>query len=546
MLSSTVSAPSKGLTPKEFGLFRDLIYREAGISLSPAKHQLVESRLVKRLRTLGFASFTEYYEFVTSGDPSGEERLKLINCLTTNKTDFFRERHHFEFLQKTLFPAIEQRANETGERRLRLWSAACSTGEEPYTLAMTVLDYFGPMSVNGWDIRILASDVDTEVLSRASAGRYEADRLGDVPADIRKKYFVRTSRAADADYQVRPELQEMITFRRINFVDAAWPIQTNFDLIFCRNVMIYFDEVTQDRLLTRFSEVLVPEGHLFIGHSESILRLDNLYRSLGDTIYRLRPGMGAAARRASTGTKIAPSAVLPSVGTNAARTTAGSTTATSASSPTTTQESKVAWQDEMGLPAQSLIVGELRASAEPARLTTLVGSCITVCLHDPVARIGGMNHFMLPDSAAGGRETATYGIHAMELLINQLMKLGANRRRLEAKVFGGANVLGRPLPSGSMLNIGERNARFAIEFLETENIPVRAQSIGGTRGRQVHFLTHTGQAFVRETKNTRIPDHDDSQVARVQIPQGTVELFVDPATPTGSRLTSENSNGSQD
>ncbi|MBL8814024.1 MAG: hypothetical protein JNM43_27895 [Planctomycetaceae bacterium] len=539
MSTGTTSAPCKGLTTKEFGLFRELIYREAGISLSPAKHQLVESRLVKRLRVLGLNSFTEYYEYATGGDPSGQEHLQLINSLTTNKTDFFREQHHFEFLQKKLFPAIEQRANETGDRRLRIWSAACSTGEEPYTLAMTVLDYFGPMSVNGWDIRILASDVDTEVLSRASAGRYEADRLNDVPADVRKKYFVRTSKASDSDYQVRPELQELITFRRINFIDATWPIQTCFDVIFCRNVMIYFDEMTQDRLLTRFSEVLVPEGHLFIGHSESILRLDNLYRSLGDTVYRLRPGIGAAARKGNTGAKpvttTTDSTASSGRDNSVTRSTLTTSRVTSVSTVTTKDSNSIPpgqhakWQEEIDLPVQSLIVGELRASAEPARLTTLVGSCITVCLYDPVAKIGGMNHFMLPNNANEGRESATYGIHAMELLINQMMKLGANRRRLEAKVFGGANVLGRPVPSGSMLNIGERNAHFALKFLETENIPVVAQSIGGTRGRQVHFLTHTGQAFVRETKNTRMAlDHENSQTAQLAVPKGTAELFIDP------------------
>ena len=542
MSTVTTSAPPKGLSTKEFGLFRELIYREAGISLSPAKHQLVESRLVKRLRILGLSSFTEYYEYTTGGDPSGQERLQLINSLTTNKTDFFREQHHFEFLRKKLLPAIEQRANETGDRRLRIWSAACSSGEEPYTLAMTVLDYFGPMSVNGWDIRILASDVDTEVLSRASAGRYEADRLSDVPADIRKKYFIRTSKASDADFQVRPELQELITFRRINFVDATWPIQTCFDVIFCRNVMIYFDEMTQDRLLTRFSEVLVPEGHLFIGHSESILRLDNLYRSLGDTIYRLRPGIGAASRKGHAGSQHVLKAVTSTASSGRENSATESTPTTSrrtSESKTTTKDAHsipagphAKWQEEIELPVQSLIVGELRVSAEPARLTTLVGSCITVCLYDPIAKIGGMNHFMLPNNTIDGRETATYGIHAMELLINQMMKLGANRRRLAAKVFGGANVLGRPVPTGSMLNIGERNSHFALRFLETENIPVVAQSIGGTRGRQVHFLTHTGQAFVRETRNARMSlDGEDSKTALMPVPEGTAELFVDRVQP---------------
>ncbi len=287
------------LKPKEFQLFRDLIYKEAGISLGNSKQQLVESRLAKRLRSLNLTSYQSYYDYLMKSDPTGEERLKMINCLTTNKTDFFREDHHFKYLKSHVFPALEKRAAETGERKLRIWSAACSTGEEPYTIATTVLDHFGPMSINGWDIRILASDVDTDVLAHAQKGVYAADRFNDVPKDVLKRYFIRTAKTEDAPFQVRPELQELITFRRINFIEPEWPINTVFDLIFCRNVMIYFDEVTQDRLLTRFSDVLIPEGHLFIGHSESILRLDHLYKSIGNTIYRLRPGVGGVSRQKS-------------------------------------------------------------------------------------------------------------------------------------------------------------------------------------------------------------------------------------------------------
>lgn len=527
---SPVALSTSSLTSREFGLFRDLIYREAGISLNSSKHQLVESRLVKRLRALGLSSFTEYYEYTTNGDPTGQERLQLINCLTTNKTDFFREQHHFQYLQNTLLPAIEHRGNETGERKLRIWSAACSTGEEPYSLAMTVLDYFGPMSVNGWDVKILASDVDTDVLAHASAGRYDPSRLDGTPAEIRSRYFTRASKSASADFQVRPELQELITFRRINFIEPVWPIQAQFDIIFCRNVMIYFDEPTQDRLLSRFADVLVPEGHLFIGHSESILRLDDVYKSLGDTIYQLRPGAGAKARKTIAATpvpgsnRIAQNVPTASTGTQKpssleARVSGGHRSPVSGGPATLIDH-------DSNLPLHSLIVGELRASAVPAKLSTLVGSCITVCLYDPVSRIGGMNHFMLPDDSGCGRSSATYGIHAMELLINQLMKLGANRQRLEAKVFGGANVLGRSIAADSPLNIGERNARFALAFLKTEQIPIRAQSTGGTCGRQVHFLPHTGQAFVREARVPRKPA-DIQQLP--SMPVGNCELFIDPA-----------------
>ncbi len=532
------------LKPKEFQLFRDLIYKEAGISLGNSKQQLVESRLAKRLRSLNLTSYQSYYDYLMKSDPTGEERLKMINCLTTNKTDFFREDHHFKYLKSHVFPALEKRAAETGERKLRIWSAACSTGEEPYTIATTVLDHFGPMSINGWDIRILASDVDTDVLAHAQKGVYAADRFNDVPKDVLKRYFIRTAKTEDAPFQVRPELQELITFRRINFIEPEWPINTVFDLIFCRNVMIYFDEVTQDRLLTRFSDVLIPEGHLFIGHSESILRLDHLYKSIGNTIYRLRPGVGGVSRQKSgqpasasrirrTAPSVSPAQAShessPSTGVPApwalGRPQVRNAVQGLANSPVTTRPG-----DESGrIPTHAIIVGEVKASADPLRVTTLVGSCIAVCLFDPKYNIGGMNHFMLPSSSTTQAQCATYGIHAMELLINEIMKLGGDRRRLVAKVFGGGNVLGRNEAPGSKFAIGDRNAEFAMEFLQTDGIPVVAQSVGGLTGRQIQFLTHTGQAFVRAVQKTEeIPDLPPRR-RRDPVPEvaaGAVELFV--------------------
>jgi chemotaxis protein methyltransferase CheR len=517
------SGTSFSLTRKEFLLFKDLIYKDAGISLSDAKMQLVESRLSKRLRACHVSTYMEYYQLLMNGDSKGEERLRMINSLTTNKTDFFREQHHFEYLRSTVFPAIEQRARETGERKIRIWSAACSTGEEPYTLAMTVLDHFGPTSFHGWDIRILASDVDTDVLAHAQKGVYPSDRVADVPRDALRKHFLKTSKQPDAPLQVRPELQELITFRRINFVEPTWPIQTAFDIIFCRNVMIYFDEPTQDRLLTRFSAQLKPEGHLFIGHSESILRLDDLYQSLGNTIYRLSPQSRSASQTKT------PAAAGPGVSISKEP----ETRAQSITKQPSPRRSPVAASaqnrpvrnspgvrpdkltDESGdkLPVHAIIVGDVKASADPLRITTLVGSCIAVCLFDARTRIGGMNHFMLPRNPSVDKVCATYGMHAMELLINEIMKLGGDRRRLQAKVFGGGNVLGKREQDNPVCAIGDQNIGFALKFLETDNIPIVSQDLGGFSGRQVQFLTHTGQAFVRPVQKV-MEEIEGSQAAQ--------------------------------
>jgi chemotaxis protein methyltransferase CheR len=508
------------LTEKEFSLFREMIYKEAGIALGSGKQQLVESRLTKRLRNHNLTSFTQYYKYLNEDDRNGEERLKMINALTTNKTDFFREQHHFDYLKSTVFPMLEQKARETGERKIRIWSAACSTGEEPYTLAMTVLDHFGPTSFHGWDIRILASDVDTDVLKHAQKGVYAADRVSDVPRDILKRHFLKPSKDPEAPVQVRPELQELITFRRINFIEPQWPINTYFDIIFCRNVMIYFDEATQDRLLSRFADQLVPRGHLFIGHSESILRLDQIYTSLGTTIYRLNPGVGAAAKK---GQKAAPGAeALPeqestpgkpeSKFTPSHRRRADQGMKPAASIVAAGPEPSPG--NNIKLPTHAIIVGEVKASDEPLKVTTLVGSCIAVCLYDPKARIGGMNHFMLPCNHTADVQCATYGVHAMELLINEIMKLGGDRRRLTAKIFGGGDVLGKRITDNPGMTIGEQNIQFALGFLEKDRIPVIAKDLGGLTGRQIQFLTHTGQAFVRPVQ--KIEENFEQEVLHMK------------------------------
>ena len=276
--------------------------------------------------------------------------------------------------------------------------------------------------------------------------------------------------------------------------------------------MIYFDEPTQDRLLTRFSAQMKPEGHLFIGHSESILRLDDLYQSLGNTIYRLSPQSRdvshnktpAAAISTVSSSKVPED--KPQVITNRLslkRSPAASETRTRPrETPTCLRPDKLTDESGEKLPVHAIIVGEVKASADPMRITTLVGSCIAVCLFDPRTRIGGMNHFMLPCNPSVDKVCATYGIHAMELLINDVMKLGGDRRRLQAKVFGGGNVLGKREQDNPVCAIGDQNISFAVKFLETDRIPIVSQDLGGFSGRQIQFLTHTGQAFVRPVQKS--------------------------------------------
>lgn len=276
------------LTPSEFALFRELIYQRVGIALTGAKMQLVQSRLRKRLRHYEMESFRAYYDLLVAQGENGPEMGSFINCITTNKTDFFREPHHFEFVTKTIVPEWVARVRQ-GESapRLRVWHAGCSTGEEPYTLAMTLAEAL--KGKGNWDVRQLASDVDTDVLAHAERGIYENDRTRPVPQKLLEKYFLRGT----GDYQdcvrVCQSLRDRITFRQINLLADNWPIRPDvqFDIIFCRNVVIYFDKPTQRKLFARFQQKLRPGGYLFMGHSESLLGISDAFDSLGNTIHRL-------------------------------------------------------------------------------------------------------------------------------------------------------------------------------------------------------------------------------------------------------------------
>ncbi len=265
------------ISKDEFDQLRDLVYRESGISLSDQKSSLVVSRLSKRLRDLDLDSFQDYYNLVAK-DPAGEEFTRMLDLISTNKTDFFRESKHFDFLRETVLPTLE------GVKRIRVWSSACSSGEEPYTVAMTLMD--GVQNPSQWDFKILASDISTRVLARAAEGVYDDERVREVPPEIVRRHFLRGKGAQSGMIKVKPHLAAMIRFRRLNLMDETFPIKSPLDVIFCRNVMIYFDRPTQERLVNKFYRYLKPGGYLFIGHSESLQWVTHSFQSVGSTIYR--------------------------------------------------------------------------------------------------------------------------------------------------------------------------------------------------------------------------------------------------------------------
>jgi len=284
-----VEIENVALQDEEFRLFRELIHRHAGIALTEAKRELVKARLAKRLRLHDLDTYQSYFDLVEREGENGPELRELINCITTNQTDFFRESHHFDFVAKELLPShIDRVRKGKAPARLRIWHAGCSTGEEPYSMAMTLRDALP--AAPSVDVRQLASDIDTNVLAIAQQGVYDEDAVSKLPQNVLRKYFLKGKGDCDGLYRVRQELQSQIVFRQINLLDPAWPIRDDvrFDMIFCRNVVIYFDRQTQSRLFARFAERLKPGGHLFIGHSETLIGICDRFKSLGRTIYQLR------------------------------------------------------------------------------------------------------------------------------------------------------------------------------------------------------------------------------------------------------------------
>lgn len=262
-------------TRENFERVRQLIYEYAGISLKPSKQHMVYSRLARRLRVNGLDSFADYLALLESGNK--DEWEAFVNSLTTNLTSFFREPHHFPLL-------AEHALRQKGAHPVSLWCAAASSGEEPYSIAMTIVDAFGTFTP---PVTIVASDLDTNVLAKAEAGIYPIERIEKLPEAMVKRFFLKGTGAQAGFVRVRPELRAMVNFRQVNLLANDWEIRGPLDAIFCRNVMIYFDKDTQLKILQRFAPLMHPDGLLFAGHSESFHNASHLFRLRGKTVYEL-------------------------------------------------------------------------------------------------------------------------------------------------------------------------------------------------------------------------------------------------------------------
>ena len=269
------------ITDKEFDFIRQLAMTHAGISLADYKRNMVYRRVTKRLRALDLVHVADYCRLLA--DPANAAEIEeLINALTTNKTSFFREGHHFEHFAKVALPKIMERAALDHNRRLRVWSAGCSSGQEPYSLAMTLLD--NAQKIAGWDVRILATDIDTDILAKAQVGVYARDDMTTVsPALMRA--FVDTVAGDPEHCRISDRVRAHVVFKPLN-LHEPWPMRGPFDSIFCRNVVIYFDKPTQCALFDRFADILRDGGYLYLGHSESLYKVSDRFRPMGQSIYQ--------------------------------------------------------------------------------------------------------------------------------------------------------------------------------------------------------------------------------------------------------------------
>ncbi|MBH0056891.1 protein-glutamate O-methyltransferase CheR [Pseudoalteromonas sp. SWXJZ94C] len=262
-------------TDKDFKEIASLVYNACGIVLGEHKREMVYSRLARRIRELKLADFKTYLEYLKKH--KDREFDAFINSITTNLTSFFRENHHFEFIKAQLAPTL-LKANKQS-KRIRIWSAGCSTGEEPYSLAMTLQELFP----SDWDVKILATDLDSNVLTKAQNGIYTAANVNGLNSKQLKRWFLKSKDGES--YKVKPKLQEFISFKRLNLLQE-WPMKGKFDLILCRNVVIYFDKETKDQLFKRYGNILNERGYLFLGHSETMGKEHSQFKNLGKTMYR--------------------------------------------------------------------------------------------------------------------------------------------------------------------------------------------------------------------------------------------------------------------
>ncbi len=276
----TIELQCEELTVEQFNTISSMVKSLCGINLHDGKKELVKARLNKRLRHLKLRGFDQYLDYL-QGDSGQAELIAMVDALSTNLTSFFREPSHFEYLSEKIIPSLIARKDT--DKTIRIWSAGCSSGEEPYSIAIALCEAMSGLA--SWDVRILATDISTAVLAKAQAGVYDETRFDTVPRPLRNRYFVHQGGRDSRHYRVSPVARDLITFGRLNLMES-WPMKGPFDVIFCRNVMIYFDKQTQGMVIHRFEQLLRTGGILLLGHSESLTGIRHKFKYVQPTVYQ--------------------------------------------------------------------------------------------------------------------------------------------------------------------------------------------------------------------------------------------------------------------
>lgn len=302
--SACATVEELSLAPALFTKFQSLIYGDSGIWLGPQKKALLTSRLSRRLRLLGLSTMREYFQLVSQPDQQHERSL-MLDCITTNETHFFREPRHFDFLAQQVFPQWKQEVDAgKRSRHVNIWSAGCSTGEEPFSLAMLVLQHLTPEA--GWMPQILGSDISTRVLEQARAATFPIQKASEIPNEYLRAHMLKGTGEASGSMKVMPEVQKIVRFARINLFADSYPVQGTFDLIFCRNVLIYFDERSKEKVIAGLLRHLSPSGLLIVGHCEHLCGISPEIQLVAPTVYALKNGASTSpylrGREASSGT----------------------------------------------------------------------------------------------------------------------------------------------------------------------------------------------------------------------------------------------------
>jgi len=276
------TAYKEKMTDGDFVRLSSFVNEELGIKMPYSKKLMLQGRLQKRLNDLKIRTFKEYIEYVFDGNDSDDEMIKMIDLITTNKTDFFREASHFDYMTRTILPELSSISR--GRKNVRIWSAGCSSGEEPYTIAIVLKEFV--QKNPDVDYEILGTDISMRILQKAVRAVYDEDRIAQIPWELKRKYFLKSKDPNDKAVRLIPELRVKVSFQRLNFMDPVYTIDKTFDIIFCRNVLIYFSRETQEQVITKLAAKLRPDGYFFLGHSESITNMAVPLQQIKPTIYR--------------------------------------------------------------------------------------------------------------------------------------------------------------------------------------------------------------------------------------------------------------------